>query len=60
MTNETTEFGHPSLKDGFLAQSGEKGITAASVCLPLGQSRLIFHPVSAVYGEFGCIYFSLP
>lgn len=48
ITNETTEFGHPGLKDWFLAWRGEKGIAVASVFFPLSQSRLIFHLGSAV------------
>lgn len=42
ITREATEFGLPSLKDGFWAQRGEKGIAVASVFLPLGQSRFTF------------------
>ena len=57
---ETIEFGHPYLMDGFLAQRVEKGITVASVFLPLSQSELIFHLVSAVGGELECIHLSLP
>lgn len=48
ITNETTEFGRPGLKDGSLAWRRERCITVASGFLLHSSRQLIFHLGSAV------------